>query len=173
MADDNKRRLSSDGTTPKPKSKSVKFTGTINGGHNDNTFQNTPPPAHSNTAQPAWVDQLLIRINDLDTKISKIDKVSEDLSYLCSRIENLQSRVGHLEKHTGNMGNTMGKIRKSQIHLTSNVEETKKEVKELKLIMNNYKVRLQISTKYGGQFAFLWVNRVQRPRQGKLCGFGW
>ena len=64
------------------------------------------------TAQPAWVDQLLIRINDLDTKISKIDKVSEDLSYLCSRIENLQSMVGHLEKHTGNMGNAMGEIRK-------------------------------------------------------------
>nr|XP_022297117.1 uncharacterized protein LOC111106652 [Crassostrea virginica] len=32
------------------------------------------------------------------------------------------------------MGNTMGEIRKSQMHLTSNVEETKKEVKELKLV---------------------------------------
>ena len=35
------------------------------------------------------------------------------------------------------------------MHLTSKFEETKKkkEVKELKLIMNNYKVRLQISTR--------------------------
>ena len=56
------------------------------------------------------------------------------VSYLCSCIENLQSRVGHLEKHTGNMGNAMGEIRKSHMHLSSNVKETKKEAKELKLV---------------------------------------
>ncbi|XP_061193238.1 uncharacterized protein LOC133201452 [Saccostrea echinata] len=55
--------LKSDGFTPKPDSKSAKTGRVVNGGHVDKgTFMNTPPPSHSNTAQPAWVDQLMIRI---------------------------------------------------------------------------------------------------------------
>lgn len=135
MSDDNKRRLSSDGSTPKPNNKSAK---SVNNGNGDtaerNKFNNAPPPAHSNTAQPAWVDQLMIRINDLDVKISKIDKVSKDLSYLCDKIETVQNRVSHLEKFTGNMGNTIGEIRKAQDHLKVDMKDTMKEVKELRLV---------------------------------------
>ena len=93
MADDNKRRLSSDGTTPKPKSKSVKFTGTINGGHNDTTFKNTPTTDHSNTTKPAWVDQMLICINDFNTKISKIDKGRTSAIYVVALRINSQELV--------------------------------------------------------------------------------
>lgn len=71
---DSKRRLSSDGSTPKPDSKSAKTGRGANGGQ-VGTFKNTPPPAHSKTVQPAWVNQLMIRIGELDAKMSKIDKV--------------------------------------------------------------------------------------------------
>lgn len=129
---DSKRRLSSDGSTPKPDSKLAKTGRGANGGQ-VGTFKNTPPPAHSNTAQPAWVDQLMIRIGELDAKMSKIDKVSSDLTILCDRIENIQTRVGNLEKFTGNLGNSMGEIKKSQTSLKGDVEETVKEIRELKL----------------------------------------
>ncbi|XP_062610060.1 uncharacterized protein LOC134271862 [Saccostrea cucullata] len=75
-----------------------------------------------------------MRINDLGTKISKIDKVSENLSLLCNRIENIQSKVGHLEKFTGNLGNSIGEIKKTQIGLKGDVEETVKEIRELKSV---------------------------------------
>jgi hypothetical protein len=62
MAPDNKRRLSSDGSTPKPSDKTVKPASNGNNGKGESTdrnvFSNAPPPAHSNTVQPAWVDQL-------------------------------------------------------------------------------------------------------------------
>jgi hypothetical protein len=106
---------------------------------------NAPPSVHSNKAQPAWVDQLIIRINDLDVKISKIGKVSEDLSSLCNKIESIQNRVSHLEKWTadGNMGNTIGDIRKVQNDIKSSIKNTGKEVQEMRRV--NYRPKLLIS----------------------------
>lgn len=70
---DNKRRLSSDSLIPKPGSKTAITVRGANDGQVDiGTF--TPPPAHSNTSQPALVDKLMIRIGELDAKMSKIDK---------------------------------------------------------------------------------------------------
>jgi hypothetical protein len=93
MAPDNKRRLSSDGSTPKPCDKTAKPARNGNNGKGEsaerNVFSNAPSPAHSNTAQRAWVDQLMIRINGLDVKISKIDNVSENLRFLCNKIESI------------------------------------------------------------------------------------
>lgn len=138
MAPDNKRRLSSDGSTPKPSDKTAKPASNGNNGNGESTernvFSNASPPAHSNTAQPAWVDQLMTKINDLDVKISKIDKVSEDLSSLCNKIESIQNRVSHLEKFTGNMGNTIGDIRKAQNDIKSSVKDTGKEIQEMRRV---------------------------------------
>jgi hypothetical protein len=87
-----------------------------------NVFGNAPPPAHSNTAQPAWVDQLIIwmsRYRKLKTKWS--------LSFLCNKIESIQNRVSHLGKFTGNIGNTIGDIRKVQNDIKSSIKNTGKD----------------------------------------------
>lgn len=112
----------------------------------------------------------MIRIGELD---AKIDKVSTDLTALCDRIENIQSRVGNLEKFAGNLGNSMGEIKKSQTNLKGDVEETVKEIRELKLAnkqLHGQITDLQARSMTGrDNLPFFWTRRIPRQWKGELC----
>ena len=113
---ENKRRLSSDGSTPNPvpiffkhnASASVSANVCVttdrnatdsSGNEVNKTHIAEAPPAHSNTSsfslKPPWVDQLFRRIDDIDIKLSKIDKISADLESVIPSFD--MKRVNSLE----------------------------------------------------------------------------
>ena len=139
---ENKRRLSSDGSTPKPDAKSSKHNAsdsvcvTTDRNATDSSVNEVnkthiaePPPAHSNTAsfssKPPWVDQLFRRIGDIDIKLSKIDKISADLESVILSTDLLQKRVNSLESQSGKLGNTMGDLRRTQARLCDESDKSK------------------------------------------------